>query len=355
MELICKRFVASENLKQQRELFRDCFPETNGDSVQSNEHYYWKFHSFPSNTDKSWEYVSYLGTDMVGYYAALPYRYKIGNEKVTIGMVCDVMTSSNYRGKGIFTKMGTYSTDRLAEFVPFAMGYPIRKEVIPGHLKVGWKIAFEMPLYMKFLKMDSFLRSRGLGFITPIANSFLSCYNFNFVFRKKNRYSCGLYSNVDKIEGYESLMKEWAESMPNALIKDLEFAKWRYNAPNRTYRFLEIKEGDKTVAFVSFRKIVKEGVPSYAILDFVCLPDNKDCICVVNKELVKLAKADNVEAIMTMMSRTSAKQYKLLVNRFLKTPFVFNLIVKDLTNKFKYNTLLEEKNWHLMWVDSDDL
>src|ERR1035437_5002279 len=176
MELTFAHFDFAENLPQQRALFKDCFPETNGEAIQGREHYMWKFHSFPYEIH-SWEYDAYIGKEMVAYYAAIPFNYKIGKIITHVGMVCDVMTSSKHRGKGIFTKLGRYSTDELSSHVPFTMGYPIRKGVVPGHLKVGWKIAFKMPLYIKFLQLNSLLKSKKIGFIAPFANIILSLYN----------------------------------------------------------------------------------------------------------------------------------------------------------------------------------
>jgi hypothetical protein len=176
MELTFSGFDYKGNLSQQRELFKDCFPETNGELIQEEIHYKWKFHSFPFNI-QSFEYACYSASELVGYSAAIPYRYRIGDKVTPVGMVCDVMTSSKQRGKGIFTKMGSYATGELAAEVPFTMGYPIRKEVIPGHLKVGWQIPFSMPLYMKFLRSDSLLKNRKLGFMSPLANAGISLYN----------------------------------------------------------------------------------------------------------------------------------------------------------------------------------
>lgn len=355
MDLRFEHFNASVNLKQQRDLFKDSFPETNGDSIQENQHYYWKFNSFPTSAQRSWEYASYIKEDMVGYYAALPYRYKIMDKKVTIGMVCDVMTNSNYRGKGIFTKMGMYSTNELAKYVPFSTGYPIRKEVIPGHLKVGWKIAFEMPLYIKFLKSNSLFKTKHISFLSFFANAFLSVYNILVHSSINKKYVCSFFTSIEKISGYDGLIKEWLKTVPNALVKDLSFAKWRYGAPNRNYSFLAVRKEDKLVAFVACRKVVKEGIPSLALIDFICLPEFENCIGAINKALVDYAKTGKIEAIITMMSRSSSARYKLLANGFLKSPFLFSFIIKNLTNEFKDDILLNEKNWHLMWVDSDDL
>ena len=355
MELTFSHFDYTKNLIQQRELFKDAFPETTGDVIQLEDHYQWKFHSYP-NEVKSWEFASYLGSEMVGYYAAIPYRYKIGTEIKSVGMVCDVMTSSKYRGKGVFTKMGTYSTNELTSVVPFTMGYPIRKEVLPGHLKVGWKIPFSMPLYMKFIRLDTLLKTKKIGFLAPIANTFISIFNTVLKTKLNNKYSFALSTNICKVKGYNDFAIEWSESIPNALIKDLQFATWRYGAPERTYQFLSIyNESNKMIGFVSFRNIIKEGIPSLGILDYMVLPDCKDCYGLINKILTDCAKKEKIEVIMTMMSKKSSTEYKLFNNGFFKSPFVFQLIIKNLTNDFKNEELFKENNWHLMWVDSDDL
>ena len=112
MSITFKNFDSNKELKAQREMFSLCFPETVGKNTEKIEHYNWKFHSFP-NTPTSYEYVAYQDNQILGYYAAIPYQYKIDNEILTAGMVCDVMTHPNARGKGIFTKIGHHSTDDM--------------------------------------------------------------------------------------------------------------------------------------------------------------------------------------------------------------------------------------------------
>lgn len=354
MDLKFKEFDYKTGLVKQRELFNDCFPETKGDLIQSNDHYFWKFHSFPYSTN-SYEYACFIGSDIVAYYAAIPYQYKIGNKTTSVGMVCDVMTNSKQRGKGIFTKMGAYSTEQLSAAVPFTMGYPIRKEVLPGHLKVGWEIPFELPLYMKFLKLNSLLTQRKLKLLVPFANIFLLFY-LKIVKEKSNKkYTCSIYDNIGQVTDYVVFEQEWNKTVRNSLHKNHDFVNWRYSAPGRKYSFLTIEQNSKIVCFVAYRKILKEGIPSYGILDYMVLPGHEDCHGLVNKTLATQARLDKVEIIMTMMSRTSASKYRLLKNGFIKSPFKFSLIIKNLTKEFYREELFKEENWHLMWVDSDDL
>jgi len=127
-------------------MFRLCFPESISAGTYLNGHYHWKFHT----TDRrSYEYQAADNTKLLGYYAAIEYAYIINGVEHNVAMVCDVMTHPDARGQGVFTKIGRYSTEQLAdEGLSFSTGYPIRPEVIPGHLKVGWKALFQLPVYL---------------------------------------------------------------------------------------------------------------------------------------------------------------------------------------------------------------
>ena len=354
MELKCEEFDRTKNLDQQRELFRDAFPEVDN---ASNDSYNWLFHSFPNKEKQSFEYCSYIGDEMVGYYAAIPYRYKIGDALTDVGMVCGVMTSSKHRGKGVFTQMGRYSTNELAKHVPFTTGYPIRKTVIPGNLKVGWKIAFELPLYMKFIRSNALLKNKKpeLAFLSVLINPFLWLYHQLVKSRLNNDYSAVIYDNIDEISNYDDFVEEWIKTIPNALYKNSEFARWRYGRPDQKYYFLVVRKGEKIVGFTAYCSVVKEGVPSYCLLDLTILPIYSDCLGLIYSTLYTQARQNKVEAIMLMQSKYSASKYKLLQNGFLKSPFKFYLIIKNLTAKYSDAQLMKEENWHLMWVDSDDL
>jgi hypothetical protein len=212
-----------------------------------------------------------------------------------------------------------------------------------------------MPLYIKFLKLNSLLKSKKLGFIAPVANIILSLYNGIVRNRVGKKYTYSTYTDIEMIEGYESFASEWSDSVENSLIKDLSFARWRYSAPERNYSFIAVRAKEKMIGFVAFRSIIRENVPSYGILDYMVLPGYEDCHGLINKVLADMARKDNREAIMTMMSKTSACNYHLIGNGYLKSPFVFDLIIKNLKNDFKDDDLMREDKWHLMWVDSDDL
>lgn len=357
-----KSFDKRVHLAEQRQLFIDCFPENEGGSSSTEAHYQWKFHSLSQNP-ASYEYATWYQNRLVAYYAALPFKYKVNNEVMTCAMVCDVMTSTTMRGKGVFTKLGHYATDALNDGgLDFCSGYPIRPEVLPGHLKVGWKVAFELPMYIKLLRSNGLLKTKKMGFFSPVINFLLQVYHVSLNIFTRSESSLQLKtfskSEFNQIQGYEAFFNAWQHSIPHVLIKDAAFMDWRLNAPGADYQIVTLYEQEALLALVVVRKTVMENISCLAILDVMIKPgyDNETKLLGrLHKELVKLALNVGAEALVLMLSKYWAKRYRLIKHGFLKSPYIFKLIIKQLSSRSQDENFLAEKNWHLMWIDSDDL
>ena len=332
MSLKLEKFDYKKDFKKQRNLFIECFPETIGTSVVGNDHYFWKFHSFP-HSPKSFEYEARFENEILGYYAAIPYRYKFFGKEVTVGMVCDVMTGIKARGKGVFTKLGDFSTNQLRkQNLAFTTGYPIRKEVIPGHLKVGWEIQFELPLYIKILKLNAFLISKNLIVLTPIVNLCIILYH-SFLgllrFPLNNEFQIDVYSEkeIEKLVGLDEFLTHWQNEIPISLIKDIEFLRWRLGGPGKNYFIHVVKKDKKILGLAISRKIIKDNIPSLGLLDFMVLNNNGKVINTLHKSLRKTAIENKIEVILCMTSKLIKTKYKFFQNGFIKSPYKFFLIL----------------------------
>jgi len=363
MEIKLEKFKYPEDFKKQRELFIECFPETIGTPIITEEHYRWKFKSFPGKKyEKSFEYIARLDDAIVGYYAAIPYEYLIKNKSFYVGMVCDVMTGIKARGKGVFTKLGIFSTDQfLKEGLAFSTGFPIRPEVIPGHKKAGWDFPFQIPLYGKFLKFNAFFKAKSTSYLTPFANFFILFYNsvLNLFIRSSNRIHTIRYnsSQITDIVGLKKFKIKWCEENKIALNKSIKFLKWRLGAPEKNYEIIVLNDklNQSILGYSIVRTIEKEGVPCLGVLDFCLIKNSQKFSKYLLLEIEKSAKMQKAELILIMMMKHKAKEYQLKSAGFLKTPYNFSFIMKKFNNSLNTDFLKEEKNWNLMWIDSDDL
>lgn len=357
MELTFKEFDESKQIEQHKVLFAKCFPEVyyTNQAIKLNYEQFFihQYQSFPGKI-KSFKYVAMIGDEMVGYYAALPYKYLINKILIQAGMVGGVMTSPNCRKMGVFTKLGNYSTiQQKAQGVSFNLTFPIRKAVMPGFKRMDWKDVFELPLYIKFLKLNSLLKNNKLTYLTAFSNPFIQIYNLLFKEKDSKEFIVRIFNNTDNIAGYDNFIKIYNENITNTLVKDKAFIRWRYGTPGNEYIFFCAYKEDNLVGFASARSITREGVPSYGILDFMTIDEN--CLPNLHNAITKQAQKDKREAIILMMSKISSKRYKLSKNAFLKSPYRFHFIIRILSNNFSSVELFDERKWHLMFVDTDDL
>jgi hypothetical protein len=361
MSIHFRKFDFKSELAAQRALFLECFPEHSESSILSNEHYLWKFQSKQEQINSA-EYVALNDqNDLLGYYAAIPYEYNVNKRTAKAAMVCDVMTGVNARGKGVFTKLGIYSTDAFKQLdFDFSTGYPIRKEVIPGHIKAGWSINHELPLYGRFIKFDSFFKNKKLGFSTPIINLFyLLCTNlFEFIFRFRSKeVQIENYSSIqiDDIVGLDEFYEKWSSQLTISLKKNRSFLKWRLGAPQKKYHIIIAKKDTSIIGILVAAEIIREGIPCIAILDLTVLEDNYPVANILINQILQIGKYNGAELLLIMLGKKWYAKYRLFANSFLKTPFKFYFIVKKLNDRFPREILDNENNWHLTWIDSDDL
>ena len=358
MDLAFTPFDPHTGLAAQRALFRDCFPEAIGQPAETLEHYQWKFHSAPGNPD-SYEYGALLDGELIGYYAAVPYRYRCKGRVLTAGMVCDVMTGPKARGRGVFTKLGTYSLQQLKECgLDFVIGYPIRPEVLPGHLKVGWTVVQRMPVYVKVLRTAAILRRWHLGFAAPLANLAAGLVAHLASLLPSGRYTTAELPLPELLAAgwYQEFVDKWSATLPNALVKDPAFLRWRLGAPGAGYRLVvACSAAGDPVGLCIARATVLDGIPALALLDLMVLPGHGRAFRAIDAALRRTAKSLGCDLIATMMGPDWAQHYRLASLLYLRSPHVFSLIVKRLNPELAEEELLRPEVWHTMWIDSDAL
>jgi hypothetical protein len=350
-------FNRSADLAEQRELFDDAFAENKGQPSGSTEHYEWKFSQAPA-TPPSYEFVARENGRMLGYYAAIPYPYRVGDRSALAGMTCDVMTHSQARGKGIFTKLGKFAVGEMARSeLSFLTGYPIRPEVMGGHLRVGWEIMFELPMYLRPLRANSILATRRLGWLAPPVNVGIAAYQTSLRPRARSGHEMlvGDPRTLFRSPQFDAFVARWSEGVRNHLVKTADFYAWRLGAPGTDYRAFLVTRGEQILAAAVGRLATLHGIPSFALLDLMSSGEDAGALATLYSEIDREARMHEVEAVVAMMSRSRARQYRLARYGFLRSPFAFKLIIHRLDGAIAPAELTDERSWHLMWIDSDDL
>jgi GNAT superfamily N-acetyltransferase len=207
----------SSDFTARQQVFVRAFPETIGTSVETESHYRWKFHSKKAQPP-SYEYSVKESGKLIGYYAAIPYVYSTPQGDFCAGMVCDVMTDPAHQGKGVFTKAGRFATEHMKEKgIDVTTGFPIRSEVIPGHLKVGWKALFPLPIYARVTGVETLPVLRKFPkVITRFFAVILRFFSRALELGRQGDFEMVEYSSIGQIPENElnALVKKWSKLQP---------------------------------------------------------------------------------------------------------------------------------------------
>jgi len=350
-------------IEEQRRLFALCFPEAADRISATAGHYQWKYERFPA--DGVCEYVAEDQQELVGYYAALPYRYLHQDRRLVGGLVCDVMTHPGRRGQGIFTKLGRFATDSLAAHgVDFVTGYPIRAPVIPGHVRVGWRVAFKLPMYVRLLNVEHVFaegwRRRLARLLGPGLRSYGALCEAVLLRAKRSAAVTASSERQAWLESdeYRQFIAAWTSQQTLALCKDAQFMKWRLGAPEARCVITVVRQEGVPAAVAVARPEVLRGIPVLAVLDVMFLTTGGGGVapavleCMHRMLRIKCEEL-RLEGIVAMISARLARRYGFLRAGFLRTPFVFRFIYKPLSSRVDDRLLGDESNWHLTWIDSD--
>ena len=341
-------------------LFADCFPETVGASLCTASHYEWKYGTSGKSAPPL-EYAGYEDGRLVSYYAGLPFRYSVNGSPVPGSLVCDVMTHSSMRGRGIFTAMGRFATDRMAEReIAFCTGFTIRPSVIPGHLKVGWRIAFDLPVYCRIVDVRVILAAKGMSLIGSILQPFAATYA-NLCRLRSGRTGknlrCREYTLEDFLlqEDYAGFYAQWCRQNPNHLIRTEEFLKWRLSAPGLQYRIVTLHDAERLAGLAIVRNTRSPGFEVIGIADLMILREYASGSGLLHDELASLAKRSGAAGVTVMCSVPEAELLHLAASGYIRTPYKFQFIAKWLAPGDAPSCLWDARKWHLMWLDADTI
>lgn len=359
MSLEQKRLPPAASASEYQLLFRDCFPETAGASLESSEHYLWKYGD-AGKAAPSFEFGAYNDNRLVGYYAALPLTYRVGGTLHIAGLVCDVMTDPHMRGKGIFTMQGRYATEAMAKGgVAFVTGYPIRPSVLPGHFKVGWKVAFDLPVYFKLLDPTTLLAPRRLRALAPALRPF--CTMYQALARGTGPGSdggtCRQYAPEEffALPEYERFLKKWSAQYDICLDRTVDFFRWRLGGPAASYRIMALYHGPELTGVAVVRNSTINHLDVTAMVDLMILPERLSAAGALHQEVEAYARQSGTGGVVIMATGPDAARWRLYRFGFLKSPIKFQLILKWLSDAPVPASFWQTQAWHLTWADTDNL
>jgi GNAT superfamily N-acetyltransferase len=345
------------------DLCRRVFSEQSADRFSVD---YWKWEFVDNSSGPARVLLADDGGKVVGHYAVVPRNWHISGLPHLGSIVVDVMTHPDYRMQGMFAKLGLQALAEAGEVgIEFSYGFPIRKEVMPGHLKIGWKHLFDIPIFAYPLKFKTVVQTY---IKIPVISSLLAGGAYA-------AYTVGVRpwlsithrrpASVDEVTirelttfdiRFDGLWQRAKCQFPVMGVRDQKYLNWRYpqSHPYYTYRVLAAECGDNLLGYVILRTSELLGLKCGIVVDLLVDPDHLGVVDhLLNRALADFRADKNLDLVAAMMSRDGPYVTALQRHGFMVTPKVFWFILHSNIPQRLPQELLVPSNWYLTWGDTD--
>jgi len=331
-----------------------------------NEYWAWEFIKNPDGEATIW--LADDHGEIVGHYAVIPRLWKIEENLHMGSIVVDVMTDERYRFQGMFAALGKTSlSDSGGKGILFSYGFPVRKDVMPGHLKVGWKHIFDIPVLVypqNFIPVILYyLKNQTLSLIFGLVLNLLWVgYRKikegidKIIVKKKTSYL--IYEINQFSKDFDLLWQRASSQFPIIASRTQQYLNWRYiDHPYHQYQVLASYIEKELVGYIVFRKENILGLKCGVIVDLLVDPDHFDALDLLIFSVKTQFKSDMEIALTASMISKPNPYYDLLIKHgFILSPKKFGFITHKNIEEilvFNYNNLYNQAGWLLTWGDTD--
>jgi hypothetical protein len=324
-------------------LLGKAFPEADFDSTFSKEVLNWKF---STASGKMTCFLGFFNNQPASFYGVLPRTYISRGNEHTVGLVVDVLTSPEFQGNGLFTQSGLYALNSLEQSsVSSVIGFPIRPEVLPGHLKVGWEVRFALPIYVYPIGLGD-----ASGFKKKTISRFLRLFAISLQPLRKSPRGIARVSDIQTFLNDPDVANFYRRTCSNNAVKlkkDPEFLRWRLSRPNVEY--VCFTYGEQHINGCAVVRILEmNGFKTAAIVDIDAESDIYGRA--ITENIIEFAKGKRVDLIGVCMNQSLFKKLGLKQVGFIRSFSKFKVI----TRKTGENDItFDEVNSQITWLDSD--
>ena len=293
------------------ELTENTFPDSD---IKNPKYFHWQYNENPQG-----KAIIVLCFDeekddfVIGQKTIIPTELSLGNTYVKSSNGVNSIVHSNYRRKGIFSKLLRALPDlALKEGITCTYGVPNPRSH-PVFLKEGWKEITHLPLLVRILNPSNFFKNGLKILLRPIS----------FFYKIKNIDQAGIEKYSGNFNEFEQLTSKLATRIQVSQNRNRRYLQWRYNEhPTRKYNTYIIRKKSEIISYIITRETESKGKSIGVVLDFVTdgkHENEKEFLNLVSYSLKELQNKNVALSIATFSP--SLLEYKILCKAgFFKVP-----------------------------------
>jgi len=295
---------------------------------------------------------------LVGQYAIIPVKMKIGNETVAASQSVDTMTHPDYRRQGVFEVLANKTYEQAAEEgIHVVYGFP-NKYSYPGFVKkLGWFDVGTTQTLFKPLNWGNALKIQ-------ISNKFLlkllsiggGLGQKVFYRARKAPIIEGL--TITQVSAFDERINEFWTRVSSQyqiiVVRNKDYLNWRYVAvPGVDYLIFIAEKAGEIYGYLVWRCIPTEHTKVGTIFD-VLAQSEEVAQCLISKAMER-CEQEKIDLIYSagIANKAYLKAFKRM--GFISVPFVKGgqFIAYSSASTISKEFLKDPQNWFIQIGDSD--
>jgi predicted N-acetyltransferase YhbS len=341
------------------------FAEVFGRAV-SVDWWRWKLKGRPAAVENVLVAVSNDG-EIVGQYAAIPARVKLGDKVHEAMISVDTMTSPRWRRRGILSGLASaaYESYRKAG-VELVIGLP-NEQWGSRTGALGWQRQFSLPWLRFPLRPEVLLRERAqlpgpVRVLMSFAGLPVGALWYSAAQRRLRSAGSGRIVVETLTEAGPEIDALWSEVAPSltaTLVRDSSWVKWRYmDAVDVSFTLLLAREGgmnakQKPRGYIAYRIIEREGRMVGYIADLLAPPKEGEVAAALLSAALGDLRKKQVALVLGIAPPWSDLWRTLRKGGFLPSKAAFSFEVVPLADDLQLDAVGDPSRWLLTAGDFD--
>lgn len=341
------------------ELWKAVNPTRNSSREQWLTWWAWKYKDNPAGNPIIW-FAEY-NDSLVGQYAVIPIKMKVGNGVFTCLQSVDTMTHPDYRKQGIFEALAKKTYEQAAgEEIHVIYGFP-NELSYPGFVKkLDW---FDVSLLKTMIKplnlqniVKNYISNRFLfSVFIPSGNLLLKILSINKRPSKVDALDINQISSFD--DRFDNFWERISGVYDIGVVRDTAYLNWRFvNVPNTQYVIYIAERRDEILGYIILLCRELRGLLFSYIVDVVTLPGLKNVFqCLILKS-IEHSNNENADILFHQVIGNEMYYNILRRNGFLSSRFIdrrFHFIARVNTSRVSETLIRNPDRWFVQIGDSD--
>jgi hypothetical protein len=294
---------------------------------------------------------------LVAHYGGVPFKFKWGESNYVGLLASNLVVAKDFRKQSPFLALQrSFRKTYMQNDYAFAYGAITRKGVLEPHLRMGWKLAGVLRVYVRPIKANKIFKKISKNiFLGSLLNLPLKIGQHAFNWLTIPASSEIVVQKITKFDNtWEIFLKLWMEEQDICSMRSPEILNWRYfQFIERDYCILAAFKNFIPVGYVALRKMHMKELSSMAIIEIVTNRAQNDVFKALMKESILHAQNAEADLMATALTDHDNLKGSLKKSGFLCTSEKFTIVMHSPKNFLIEPIKNQFYRWRLNWFDHD--